>query len=87
MATRWIQMLQTWRERREEPGTALLALLMLGLGLLLALVSLLHYVMLSLSSHDAHTHQLACQQWHILDDGQPDPPLSIFSQLHYGRKE
>ena len=40
MATRWIQMLQTWRERREEPGTALLALLMLGLGLLLALVSL-----------------------------------------------
>lgn len=40
------------------------------------------------SAHkSAHTHQLARQQWHILDDGQPDPPFGIFSQLHYGREE
>lgn len=54
---------------------------------LLQLGSLLHYVMLSFSSQSAHTHQLARQQWHILDDGQPDPPFGIFSQLHYGREE
>lgn len=45
VATGWIQMLQTRMERQAEPGTALLALLVLGLGLaclglLLALVSL-----------------------------------------------
>uniref|UniRef100_A0A4W2GNU9 Tumor necrosis factor ligand superfamily member 12-like n=1 Tax=Bos indicus x Bos taurus TaxID=30522 RepID=A0A4W2GNU9_BOBOX len=45
VATGWIQMLQTRMERQAEPGTTLLALLVLGLGLaclglLLALVSL-----------------------------------------------
>ena len=57
------------------------------LGLLLAMVNLLYYLMLSFSSQSTHTHQLACQQGHILNDGQPDPPFGIFSQLHYGRKE
>ena len=33
VATGWIQMLQTRIERQAEPGTALLALLVLGLGL------------------------------------------------------
>lgn len=56
-------------------------------GLLLAcLVNVLHYLCYP-SLHRAHTHQLARQQWHIFNDGQPDPPLGIFSQLHYGRKE
>lgn len=56
-------------------------------GLLLPMVNLLHYLMLSFISRSTHTHQLTCQQWHILNDGQPDPPFGIFSQLHYGRKK
>lgn len=31
----------------------------------------------------AQTHQLASQQWHVLNDGQSNPPLGILSQLHY----
>ena len=30
---------------------------------------------------------LTSQERHVLDDGQPDPPLGVFRQLHDGRQE
>jgi hypothetical protein len=47
----------------------------------------LHCLTQPSSSQSTHPHQLARQQWHILNDGKPDPPFGIFSQFHYGRKE
>ena len=31
--------------------------------------------------------QLTSQQGHVLDDGQPDPPLGVLCQLHDGWEE
>ena len=31
--------------------------------------------------------KLTCQQGHVLDDGQPDPPLGVLCQLHDGGEE
>ncbi|XP_055435616.1 tumor necrosis factor ligand superfamily member 12-like [Bubalus kerabau] len=77
-------MLQTWRERREEPGTALLALLMLGLGLLLALVSLGSWA--SLFAQDLNPQPEESQ------DAVPFPKLVCFAEMHlkarnHGRTE
>ena len=33
------------------------------------------------------THQLSCQQGHVLYDGEADPPLGILCQLHDGRQQ
>ena len=31
--------------------------------------------------------ELAGQERHVLDDGEPDPPLGVLRQLHYGGQE
>lgn len=36
---------------------------------------------------DFLTHQLSCQQGHVLNDGQADPPLRILCQFHNGRQQ
>jgi len=33
------------------------------------------------------THQLPCQQGHVLYDGQADPPLGVLGQLHDGGQQ
>lgn len=35
----------------------------------------------------ARTYQLAGQQWHVLDDGQADPPFGVLCQLDDGRQQ